>query len=158
MEFEDIPDDLPDLIEVKDDSDYLVSLIEDIYNGVELTPIKLKEKKLEQRLISHLYQIAYNFDGHLDFSIPGIVFIYFIEKGLKPLNKYNFYFESGMIRCVNQINYHQKSSYFELIEDDINDITIVDDIIQFITSIPIIEDSKTKLLNPRELCEFSNPF
>ncbi len=116
------------------------------YHGIVLSDLKLKEKEFEKRMIYYLYQLSNTYHGTIDYSIPGVVFVTFNKNGLKPLNKYNFYFESGIFRCNNQINFHQKYSSFEITE--INDATIYDTIHDFIMNIPLEKNS----------IESSNPF
>lgn len=161
MEFEeDIPD-LPDLVDLTNEHSndhYLCSYVEDLYKHVTMTPDKIKEKNLEKRLIPYLYQITQHFNGRMNFTHPGLIYISFNSDGIKPKNQYNFYFESGIFRCNNQLNYHQESAYIEIDEKNINDDTFLDDIIQFITSIKIYVNSTTKSYTSVELTEFSNPF
>ncbi len=132
-------------------------IINEIY-GNDLTENTKRTKEAEQKYIVYLDTIAENFGGEIDFTIPGVVFIMFKAKGLKPLNKYNFYFEQNKLRCVNQINFHQESSLMELDMDEINEDTLVDDIINHITSIKLYQTKETRGFTKEQYDEFSNPF
>lgn len=149
------PIDLPDLEPIDKD---LLDLIDRVYEENEMNPSKVKMLELEKRMISHLMTIADMYEGTLNFSIPGVVFMEFSCVGLKPKNQYNFYFESEILRCNNQINYHQKSAHFEKIESEIDDKTIGDNIVEFILSIPMEETKEFISLSPEKKEEFSNPF
>lgn len=115
---------------------YILDEIDSIYTqfyGI-LSDSKLKEKEFEKRFIYPLYQLSNKYNGTLDYSLPNVIFITFPMTDVKPLNKYNFYFESCIFRCNNQINFHQKYSHLEL--TNINDETIYDIIHDFIVNIP----------------------
>lgn len=160
MEFEEDPElfDLPELEEIPNQLSLLLSLIDSIYEKAEWSSNKTEMRNLEKRMFSHLMDITDTYDGEIDFSLAGVIFIMFRSVGLKPKNQYNFYFESGMLRCNNCINYHQKEAHLELKESDIDDATIGDIIIDFIRGIPLEETKQSKALSPSENDEFSNPF
>ncbi len=123
-----------------------IDLIYIQYHGTILSDLKSKEKEFEKRLIYYLYKLSNTYNGTIDYSIPGVVFVTFNKNDLKPLNKYNFYFESGIFRCNNQINFHQKYSSFEI--TDINDETIYDIIHDFIINIPLEQYVDDESSNP----------
>ncbi len=126
------------------------------YLGDVLSETKQKQKDFEKKMIHHLMQLSNMYNGNIDYSIPGVVFITYHANGIKPLNKYNFYFESGIFRCNNQINFHQKYSHIEINESNIDNNTFCDIIHEFIMNIPLeLIPSK---YSPEELTEFSNPF
>jgi hypothetical protein len=132
----------------------IIDYIYQEYYGDQLTDSKQKEKEFEKRMIPYLIQLSNQYHGTLDYTLPGVIFITFEKHGFKPMNKYNFYFESCIFRCNNQINFHQKFSHLEINECDINDSTIYDIIHTFITNIPLeVNQELTK-----EFIEFSNPF
>lgn len=158
MEFDtDYPDDLPELEEISDSKDF-ITLIDHVYEQIEMTEYRIQEYNLEKKLIGHLLKISDLYDGVLDFSIAGNVVMEFSSVGLKPNNKYTFQFHSGMLQCNNHLNRHQSTSNFNILESDINKHTIEDMIVDFILGITMKQTTELKQLSVDKLAEFSNPF
>ena len=137
------------------------NMIDTLYNYEYpngLTPNKQNEKDLEKKYIKYLFIISEMFEGYLNYSIPGVIFLTFPGKQLKPENKYNFYFEGNKFRCINQVNLHQEYVIYELDIDSINEETLVHDIIIHITTLKLIQTKQTQQFTNIELTEFSNPF
>lgn len=153
----DIPDDLPDLCDIDIGYD---SMVDSVYEKFEmkylvLPPGHTQMKELQKKMMSYIFDISTLFDGEVDFSTAGVVFLKFPPLGLKPENTYNFYFEGGFLRVNNQYNNHQRVAMLTIEECKIGE-DIDEKIIDFIKSIPL--QSPTSSMSEDQLAEFSNPF
>ena len=123
-----------------------------------LTSEQINEKESEKKYIRHIKYLSDIFDGYINYSVIGVIFLTFPSKGLKPENTYNFYFADNKFRCINQVNLHQEYTIYEVNLSSINEDTIVNDIITHITSLKIIQNAAIKNFTNIELSEFTNPF
>ncbi len=163
-ELEDIPDDLPDLEDIPEQSEFLttvqremINLVETTYSNVDMTPDVAEAEELEKMLVFYLLDHPDLCRGNMDVKLPMVMFLTFNANGVKPKNCYNFYFESGMIRCNNSLNIHQEYSSLTLERDEIDD-TISARICSFIQSIRMENTTILRSLSGLELDNYSNPF
>ena len=137
------------------------NMIDMLYNSQYpngLTNKQNNEKNAEKKYIKYINYISDIYNGYINFSIIGVIFLTFPSKGLNPENKYNFYFEENKFYCINQVNLHQEYLIYQLDINTINENTLVNDIITHMESLTIIKNEHTQQFTETELIEFSNPF